>query len=88
MTFRPLPGRVLIRPAEPVTETESGLALVQDWTKETSGTVVAVGPLTHAPCVKVDDVVVFSWMDGQEVEIGRERYLLLREDQLLGVLED
>ncbi len=88
MTFRPLPGRVLIKPAEPVTETESGLTLVQDWTKDTSGTVLSVGPLKHAPCVKAGDTVVFSWMDGQEIEIGHERYLLLREDQLLGVLED
>ena len=41
------------------------------------------------PQVKVGDYVVFSWTAGQElwVEDGQERYLLMREDDLLAVVE-
>lgn len=39
------------------------------------------------PIVKVGDVVVFSWQSGQEIAIDGTKYLLMREDDLLGVLE-
>ena len=39
------------------------------------------------PQVKVGDVVVFSWQSGQEVIIDGVKHLLMREDDLLGVLE-
>lgn len=39
------------------------------------------------PAVKVGDVVVFSWTSGQELVIDGTKYLLMREDDLLGVLE-
>lgn len=87
MNLVPLAHRVLIKPAEPVTESQGGLALVQDWTQETTGDVVALGHDSDA-LLAVGQHVLFSWLDGQEVTIGDERYLLLRDDQILAVLED
>lgn len=42
------------------------------------------------PCVQVGDTVLFSWASGQELTVndGQERYLLLREEDLLAVLEE
>jgi co-chaperonin GroES (HSP10) len=42
------------------------------------------------PCVKVGDTVLFSWASGQEITVddGKETYLLMRESDLLAVLED
>ena len=36
----------------------------------------------------VDDLVVFSWTAGQEIVIDGERYLMLKRDDILGVVED
>jgi co-chaperonin GroES (HSP10) len=42
------------------------------------------------PCVKVGDTVLFSWASGQEITLndGEERYLLMRETDLLAVVEE
>jgi co-chaperonin GroES (HSP10) len=42
------------------------------------------------PSVKVGDTVLFSWASGQEITVddGKETYLLMRESDLLAVLED
>lgn len=47
VVLTPLADRVLIRPAPKPTETASGLALVQDWTPDQTGTVVAIGRARH-----------------------------------------
>lgn len=83
---RPLGNRVLIRPEPQATETASGLALVQQWQPEMTGTVVAVGPTVKEPMAP-EDYVIFSWQAGQEVFLDRERFLLLREEDVMAVIE-
>ena len=97
--LNPIGDRVLIKPDVPPDTTESGLHLVQHWKPENSGVVAAVSEridttcpdcgtrVFHVPSVKVGDVVVFSWQSGQEVTIAGERFILMREDDILGVLE-
>ena len=87
MNLKPLGARVLIKPAEPVERTESGLHLVEHKKPEQIGTVVAAGSPT--PCCDVGDLVLFSWCAGQEIFLHDtdERYLLLNESDLLAVLE-
>ncbi len=95
MTFRPLHDRVLI---ERVEEKESGKGgiVIPDTAKEKpqEGQVVAVGsgkkekdgkviPLD----VKVDDRILFGKYSGTEIKIDNEDYLILREEEVLGVIE-
>ena len=43
--------------------------------------------VTRKPAVAVGDFVLFSWNVGQDVSVNDERYLLLREDDLLAVVD-
>lgn len=42
---------------------------------------------SRTPQVKVGDYVVFSWTSGQEITIEDERYLMMREDDIMAVIE-
>jgi len=95
----PLTDRILVKPDEADNTTASGLVLIRDHTPENVGTVVALPPrcghhcpecgtkVFTEPSVKVGDTVLFGYDAGQQVTIDDERYLLMREDDLLCVLE-
>jgi chaperonin GroES len=95
MSVRPLEDRVLIKPIEPETKTESGLYLPESAKeKPMQGKVVAVGPgklLDNGervrPSVKKGDTVVFGKYAGTEVEIKNIKHMILRESELLGLIE-
>ena len=95
----PLGDRILVRPDANPTETASGIHLVEHRKPETMGEVAAVPERIAIECpecghtsyritdVKVGDTVLFSWTSGQEVLIDDERYFLMRESDVLAVLE-
>ena len=95
MSVRPLEDRVLIKPVEPETKTESGIYLPESVKeKPMQGKVVAVGPgkmLDNGervkPAVKKGDVVVYGKYSGTEIEIKKTQHLIVRESELLGVIE-
>ncbi|HZT70506.1 MAG TPA: co-chaperone GroES [Terriglobia bacterium] len=95
MTLRPLHDRILVKRIEEK-ETVKGGIIIPDTAKEKpqEGEVVAVGngkktedgkiiPLD----VKVGDRVLFGKYSGNDIKIEDEEYLILREDEILGVLE-
>ena len=95
MKFRPLYDKVLVKRVEAEQKTKSGL-YIPDTAKEKplEGVVVALGtgkvteegkvlPLT----VKVNDRVLFGKFAGNEIKIDGEEYLLMREDEILGIME-
>lgn len=92
--FRPLPDRVLIRPD--VRETGDQLIeLVQHWTPDYTGTVIAVGPRRCRRChvperapVQVGQRVVFSHQTGQELRMDGARYIMMWLDDVLAVMDD
>lgn len=86
-TIRPLHDRVLVRPHERRTMTDSGLHLSEHYKPEETGTVVAIG--VEVTAVKVLDPVIFSWAVGQELWLndGAERYLMMRERDISAVME-
>jgi chaperonin GroES len=95
MSVRPLEDRVLVKPMEKESKTESGLYLPES-SKErpVQGKVVAVGPGKRLDngkraemSIKVGDTVVYGKYAGSEVEIKGTEHLILRESELLGVLE-
>lgn len=83
--------RVLIRPLVTPDVTEGGLVLPENRTDklvEMQGIVVALGfRASDRNQLKPGDHVVFSWSVGQEISVGDDRYLMLREDDIAAVLE-
>ena len=95
MAVKPLEDRILVKPAERESMTDSGLYLPET-SKERpmTGTVVAVGPgklldngTVAKPQVKKGDTVVFGKYAGTEVEIKGTEHMIMRESELLGVVQ-
>ena len=95
MKIRPLNDRVLVKRLEGEERTAGGI-IIPDSAKEkpAEGEVVAVGPgkLNKAGervtmDVKVGDKVLFSKYGGTDVKINGTDYLIMREDDILGVVE-
>ena len=94
MKLRPLQDRILVQRVEEETTTKGGI-IIPDTAKEkpAEGKVVAVGngklgddgkrvPLE----IKTGDRILFGKYSGTEVKIDGEEYLIMREDDVLGVL--
>jgi len=94
-TIKPLDDRVVIKPTEPEEKTESGIYLPESaQEKPMTGTVLAVGPgklnddgSRTQPSVKEKDTVLYGKFAGQEIELDDEDYVILRESEILGVVE-
>lgn len=93
--LKPIGDRVVVRPKSAEEVTKSGIILpdtAQERPQE--GEVMAVGPgrlmddgRVVALEVKVGDNVLFSKYGGTEIKVGGEEYMILREDDILAVLE-
>jgi chaperonin GroES len=95
-TVRPLFDRVLVKRNVEPTKTASGLFLPDSASKEkpVQGTVIACGNGRVADngdvtplAVKEGDTVIFGKYAGTEVKIDGEERLILREDDILGIVE-
>lgn len=95
MKIRPLHDRVVVRRLEEELKTAGGI-VIPDSAKEKpmQGEVVAVGvgkPLdsgdVRALDVKVGDVVLFGKYSGTEVKVADEELVVMREDDIMGVVE-
>jgi chaperonin GroES len=95
LKIRPLGDRILVKRIKEEDKTKGGI-IIPDTAKEKpqEGKVVAVGKgkateagkLT-APDVKAGDRILFGKYSGSEVKLDDEEHLILREDDILGVLE-
>ena len=95
MNLQPLDDRIVVRPSEAEEKTASGL-VIPDTAKEKpqQGEVLAVGPGRRAENtgeiipldVSVGDTVVYSKYGGTEIKVGGEEVIILRADDVLGVL--
>jgi chaperonin GroES len=96
MKLKPLADRVIVKQSEAEEKTASGIVL-PDSAKEkpTKGKIISVGPgkvdektgKRHELHVRVGDVVYYGKYSGTDVEIDGDKYVILRESDLLGVLE-
>ena len=95
MSVKPLEDRILIKPLDRETKTSSGIYLPESAAeKPMQGKVVATGPgklleggQRAKPAVKKGDVVVFGKYSGTEIEIKGESHLIVRESELLGMID-
>jgi chaperonin GroES len=95
MKLRPLQDRVIVKQSEAEEKTKSGIVL-PDTAKEkpTKGKVVAVGPgrlddkgKPMELGVRVGDTVYYGKYSGTDVEIDGQKLVILREGDVLGILE-
>jgi chaperonin GroES len=96
MQVQPLFDRVLVKRSEELTKTRSGLYLPESAAeKPVQGVILAVGqgrvgdtgkvtPLT----VKAGDKIVFNKYAGTEIKIDGEERLIMREEDILGIVEE
>ena len=95
MKIRPLQDRILVKRVEEESKTKGGI-IIPDSAKEkpAEGIVVAVGDGKRAedgkrmtPDIKSGDRVLFAKYAGTEVKIDDEEHLVMREDDVLGIIE-
>ena len=95
MKFRPLHDRVVVRRVKEEEKTKGGI-IIPDTAKEKpqEGEVIAVGPGARDESgklipleVKAGDRVLFGKWSGSEVKIDEEDLLIMKESDILGVIE-
>ena len=95
MKLKPLQDRVIVKQSEAEEQTKSGI-LLPDSAKEkpTRGKVIAVGPgklddkgKPMEIGLRVGDTVYYGKYSGTDVEIDGQKLVILRESDVLGVLE-
>jgi len=93
--IRPLQDRVIVKRIEEKEQIRGGI-IIPDTAKEKpqEGEVIAVGNgkmldngTRIEPGVKAGDKVLFGKYSGTEIKLDGEEYLILREDEILGVIE-
>ncbi len=86
MTLKPLADRVLVKPVEAEQKTAGGI-IIPDSAKEKplKGEIVAAGPGTkdEQMQVAVGDVVLYGKYAGTEIEIDGDKYLIMRQSDIL-----
>jgi len=95
MKIRPLHDRIIVKRVEEEEKTKGGI-IIPDTAKEKpmEGKVIAVGKgkiledgKLQALDVKAGDRILFGKYSGTEVKIDGEEHLIMREDDILGVIE-
>jgi chaperonin GroES len=93
--FRPLHDRVVVKRIE-ADERSAGGIIIPDTAQEkpSQGEIIAVGPGARdetgkivAPDVKVGDTVLFGKWSGTEVKLDGEDLLIMKESDIMGVIE-
>ena len=95
MKFRPLHDRVVVKRVEEDLKTAGGIIIPDSAAeKPMKGEIVAVGPGARdedgkriAPDVKEGDIVLFGKWSGTEVKIDGTEYLIMKESDIMGVVE-
>jgi chaperonin GroES len=95
MKLKPLQDRILVQRVEEETTTKGGI-IIPDTAKEkpAEGRVIEVGNgkigddgKRIAMEIKAGDIILFGKYSGTEVKINGQEYLIMREDDVLGVIE-
>jgi chaperonin GroES len=95
MNLKPLDDRIVIKQSEAEDKTAGGIIL-PDSAKEKPliGKIVAIGPgkllddgKRAKMSVKKNDEVIYGKYMGSDIEIDREKYVILRESDVLGIVE-
>lgn len=96
MKISPLYDRVVIQRLDEEKKTAGGIVLPDNATEKPSqGKVIAVGPGSRtnegtfsALTVKTGDTVLFGKYSGSEVKLGGTDYIVMKEDDIMGIIEE
>jgi chaperonin GroES len=95
MNVRPLHDRIIVRRLEEGEQKVGGI-IIPDTAKEKpqQGKVIAAGTgkvkddgTRQRPDVKAGDLILFGKYSGQEIKLDGEEYIIMREEEVLGVIE-
>lgn len=94
--IRPLSDRIVVEPREIETKTAGGIVIpdTADKDKPIQGTVIAIGSGKYVDGklqplqVKVGDKILFGKYAGTNVKLDEQEYLVMREEDVMGVLEE
>ncbi len=95
MKFKPLKDRLLVKYSDEPEKSSGGL-YIPDSAKEKpqKGEVIAAGPgritddgKLQKIDIKVGDVVLFEKYSGSKIQLDNEEYLIIKEDDVLGIVE-
>ena len=96
MKIRPLQDRVIVKRIEDEAEKTKGGIIIPDTAKEKpqQGKVIAAGTgkirddgTRQTPDVKAGDLILFGKYSGQEIRVDGEDYLIVREEEVLGIID-
>jgi chaperonin GroES len=95
MKFRPLGDRVVVRRVKQDQKTAGGIIIPETAReKPQEGEIIAVGPGAHddngkrvIPEVKTGDFILFGKWSGSEVKVDGEELLIMKESDIMGVIE-
>jgi chaperonin GroES len=96
MAIKPLGDRIMVKPLEQEEEKVGGI-IIPDTAKEKpqEGEVAAVGPgkmlesgERQAVSVAVGNKILYGKYSGTEIKYGGEEYLIMREDDIMAIIED
>ncbi len=96
MSFRPLHDRVVVQRVDSEEKTAGGI-IIPDTAKEkpSEGVIISVGPGTRdedgkhiSPDVKAGDRVLFGKWSGTEIKVDGDELLIMKESDIMGVIED
>jgi chaperonin GroES len=94
MNFKPMRDNVLVAPEEAKTTTDFGIVLPEKSVDApTQGVIVAVGPgksndagVKEPLMVNIGEIVLFHKQAGTEVDVDGEKFLLINQNDLIGVI--
>ena len=94
MSLKPLNDRVILKQLEAEETTKGGIILTtQSKEKPQEAEVIAVGPgcmvngEKFEMTVKVGDTVIYSRFGGNNVKIGKEEFVIVKQDDILAIVE-
>ena len=87
MRFKPLGARVLLKPVEPEEATPSGIVLPDTAKADNQTAEVVAAGADEGIEVSVGDVVVYRKYSGTDIKVDGDDYLVVKADDVLGVVE-
>jgi chaperonin GroES len=96
MNVRPLHDRILVKRRDPIEVTEGGIIIPETGKeKPLDADVIAVGPgkknedgMRIEPEVRKGDRILISKWAGSEIKLNGEEHLILKEDEILAIVEE
>ena len=87
MKFKPLKDRVFVKYSEEAEKTAGGL-YIRESAKEKpqKGVIEAIG--SEVKEIKVGDVILFDKYSGSKINIDNNEYLIIKEEDILGIVQD